>query len=170
MIKISVQDGPRELRAVVLALSRAPAEIRKAVNTDLRTTMNPAWRSEIPQHLTGSGLMEGRILNAGVRIAGGNPPQLIAANSRRTIGHGGGLVPSDDWQGWEYGASRDDTTEMTNNKGTTYTRHTKRHLPARRRNGRVLGPSVAAILPRVCAYWAQTVVRVFMDALEGKTN
>lgn len=170
MFKVSVEDGPRELRAAVLALAKAPAAIRKAISLDMRTTMNPVWRGEVNQHLTGAGLMEGRVLTAGVRLAAGNPPQLVAANSRRKIGHGGGLVPAEDWQGWEYGSSKDTVSEMTSRKGNSYTRHTKRHLPAWKKNGRVLGPTVAEILPRVCAYWAQSVVRVFMDALDGKAN
>ena len=43
-------------------------------------------------------------------------------------------------------------------------------MPTRRRNGRVLGPAVQAILPRVAAFWAQSVIRAFMDAAEGKDS
>lgn len=170
MIKVTVEDGPRELRAAVLALSRAPAEIRKAVNTGMRQTMNPVWRSEVSQHLTGAGRMEGRLLTAGARIAGGNPPQLVAASSKRRIGSGGGLVPSTDWPIFEFGSYGTKTSEMVSKRGTKYTRHTRRGLPTFVKTGRVLYPAAASVLPRIAAFWTQTVVRVFMDALDGKAS
>ncbi len=57
---------------------------------------------------------------------------------------------------------------VTNRRGTTYRRHTKRHLPSRRRAGRVVFPAAAHVLPRVAAYWVQSIVKAFMDAAEGK--
>lgn len=172
MLNLSVGDAPAELRAAVLAMKRADAEIRRDISARMRSTMNPVWRSEIPQHLRGSGRLEGVALTTGARIAAGNPPQLVTASSRRRYGSGGGIIPDRHWAGYEYGSSRDDTTtyRREHHSGTVHqvTRHTKRHLPGRIRRGRVIGPAVAAILPRIASYWTQSIVRAFMDAADRK--
>lgn len=168
MLNVNVGDAPAELRAAVLAMSRADSEVRRDVSGRLRSTMNPVWRGLLAGNLTGAGPMEGRMLLAGSRIAAGNPPQLVTASSRRRVGSGGGLVPDQDWHGWEYGANGDKTSTVTSRKGTRYKRHTTRHLPPRTPNGRVIGPTVARILPRIASFWTQTVVRAFLDAADRK--
>ncbi len=162
MLSVAVGDAPAELRAAVLAMKRADATIRRDVATRMRSTMNPVWRSEVTKGATG---MAGAVLPAGARIAGGNPPQLITASSRRAI-RGTRIVPDRNWAGYEYGA-HDSARTVTSSKGTRYRRHVMRHLPTRGK-GRVIDPAVARILPRIAAYWAQSVVRAFMDAAEGK--
>lgn len=171
MLNVNVQDGPRELRAAVLAMRRADSTIRRDVSARLRTTMNPAWRTSIAHHLTG--IPQERILLAGARIAAGNPPQLVTANSKRKTGRGGGLIPSIHWHAFEYGASNHTPRTYTRrNRGGTgdhrVTRNVTAGLPPRNNSGRVIGPAVAAILPRIAAFWAQSVVRAFMDAAEKK--
>ncbi len=168
MLNVAVGNAPAELRAAVAAMKRADSGVRRDVSGRMRETMNPVWRTALASNLTGAGPMEGRILTAGARIAGGNPPQLITASSRRKIGHGGGLIPDRDWPGWEYGANGDKTSTMTSKKGTSYRRHTTRHLPGRRASGHVIGPTVATILPRIASYWTQSVIRAFMDAADGR--
>lgn len=166
MIQVNIADAPAALRAAVLAMKRADRDIRKVISTDMRGVMGPVWKQHVTQHLTGSGRMESRMLTPGVRIAAGNPPALVAASSTRKVGNG--LVPNTNWPGWEYGQSRDSVSEVTNRYGTTYERHTNRHLPSYRKGGRVLGPAAKAVLPRIAAYWVQSVVRAFLDAAEGK--
>lgn len=163
-LNIAVGDAPRELRAAVLAMARADKEVRRDVMDRMRGTMAPEWRANVVQRLTGW-TMEAQMLTPGIRIAGGNPPQLVAAHSRRRVGNG--LIPDRHFAGYEWGASRDDTSDVTRN-GKTFQRHTKNHLPRRRANGRVLGPAVRAILPRIASFWAQSVIRAFMDAAEGR--
>lgn len=162
MLNVDVGDAPAELRAAVLAMKRADATVRRDVAQRMRETMNPAWRSEVTNGATG---MAGRVLAGGARIAGGNPPQLVAASSRRKIGRG--IIPDRHWAGYEYGANHGTTRTVTSAKGTRYRRHVMRHLPARGK-GRVLEPAAARILPRIAAYWVQSVVRAFMDAADGK--
>lgn len=162
MLNVSVGDAPRQLKAAVLAMKRADATVRRDVATRMRQTMNPVWRSEVTKG--GSGLA-GRVLSTGVRIAGGNPAQLVAASSRRTIGHG--LVPDRHWAGYEYGADHRSTRTVTSSKGLRYRRHVMNHLPARGK-GRVLEPAAREVLPRIAAYWTQSIVRAFMDAADGK--
>lgn len=163
MIKLSAGDAPAELRAVVLAMKQADAEVRRDVSARLRETMNPAWRSEVNQHLTGAGRLEGQMLTAGVRITAGNPPVLNAANSKKKVGRGD-LTPAEDWQMYEFGSHGTKTSAMVSKTGKHYPRHTRRGLPQFKKTGRVLYPAVAAILPRVAAFWAQSVIRAFMQA------
>lgn len=162
MIAIDVGQAPAELRAAVLAMKQAGSEIRRGVSARMRGEMNPVWKGEVTQRAAGG--MAARLLSPGARITGGNPPQIIAASSRRAIGRG--LVPDRNWAGYEYGA-HDSARTVKSSKGTRYRRHVMRHLPTRGK-GRVIDPAVARILPRIAAYWAQSVVRAFMDAAEGK--
>lgn len=168
MFRVSVEDAPAELRAAILAMKRADSEVRRDVSARMRETMNPVWKSELSQHLSGAGTMEGRMITPGARIAGGNPGQLVAGASKRKIGSGGGLVPNDRWQNYEYGSNRDKLSDVTSPKGKKFQRHTQRHLPGYVKAGRVIGPTVAELLPRIAAFWTQSVVRAFMDAADKR--
>lgn len=165
MLNVTVGDAPAELRAAVLAMKRADSSVRRDVAARMRETMNPEWRQEVTSRAGGG--MEAAMLTAGVRIAGGNPAQLVAASSRRRVGSGGGLVPDRHWAGYEYGANRNSVSTVTSPRGKSFKRHTKRHLPARGK-GRVLEPAVKNLLPRIASFWAQSVVKAFMDAADGK--
>ncbi len=169
MLNVAAQDSPRELRAAALAMRRADKTVRDQVSSDLRGEMSPAWAAELPRHTTG--LPIERMLLVGARISPGNPPQLVAANSRRKVGRG--LIPTEHWPLAEYGTGQPNaysTYQRRSPKGKQHQvrRRTRRGLPAYRKGGRVIGPAVAAFLPRVCAYWVQSVVRAFLDAAEGK--
>jgi hypothetical protein len=163
-LTLKVGDSPRAMRAAVLAMTRADSEVRRDVAARMRSTMGPVWKTELAQRLTGWS-MEAQMIMPGARIGSGNPAQIVAASSRRKVGNG--LIPDRHWAGYEYGASRDDTSEVTRG-GTSYQRHTKRHLPARRANGRVIGPTVRAVLPRIAAFWTQSVVKAFLTAAEKR--
>lgn len=165
MMTVSVGDAPAALRASVLALKVADREIRSDISKRMRGTMSPVWKSEVTQNLTGAGRMEARMLVPGTRIAAGNPPALVAASGNRKIGRG--LTANRNAAGFEFGAS-DATRRQRSGRGPnkTYTRHVMRHLPARNRKGRVVYPAAAEVLPRVASFWAQSVIRAFMDAVE----
>lgn len=170
MLTVKIQDGPRELRAAVLAMKRADKAVKGEISQQLRATMSPEWETMLAQHLTG--LPQEKMLMAGARIAAGNPPTIVAANSKRRFGRA--LIPAEDWTAWEYGASdkSPSTYDRRNRNGNgthTVTRNIRGGLPAYRRDGRVIGPAVKRFLPRVCAFWVQTVVRAFMDAAEARS-
>lgn len=165
-ISISVGDAPAELRAAVLAMKRADKEIRSEISKSMRSTMSPEWKSEVTQGLTG-GRMEARMLLPGTRIAAGNPPTLIAASSTRKVGNG--LIPNVNAPGYEFGSHGTRVSEVVSSKGKKYKRHTTRHLPAYKKNGRVVYPAASRILPRVASYWVQSIIRAFMDAAETRS-
>lgn len=167
MIRLSAHDAPAELRAVALALRKATKDVRNDATRRMRATMNPVWRSEVPQHLTGSGPLEGKMLTAGTRVHAGNPPTLVAASSSKRVGRGD-LTPNDNWQMMEFGSHGTKRSKMTSRKGKTYFRRTTTGLPTFKKGGRVLYPALANVLPRIAAFYAQSVIRAYMDALDGK--
>lgn len=164
---LTVKNGPRELRAAVLAVRAADKDIRRVISQDMRSTMNPVWRSELATRATRS---RDQLLTAGARIAGGNPPALITASSRRRIGSGGGLIPVEHWPGFEYGTDQARSSTYTRHragyKPHQVTRNVLAGHPPRYRNGRVIGPTARQILPRIASYWVQAVVKTFLDAAE----
>jgi len=162
VLTVTAGEAPAELRAAAIALKHADAEIRRGVSARMRGEMNPVWKAEVTQRAGGG--MAARILTPGARISGGNPPQIIAAASKRTVGRG--LVPDRHWAGYEFGAG-DGVRTVTSARGNRYRRHVMRHLPPRGQ-GRVLEPAAAELLPRIASFWAQSVVKVILDAAEKR--
>lgn len=141
--------------------------VRSRINKATTSTMNPVWKSLVEVNATSH--MDTRVLAKGARIASGNPPTAIAANSTRKIGR---LTPAEDFAGWEFGAERNaySTYERRSPKGTVHTvrRRTQRHLPPRTPKGRVVYPAFAEIAPRMVSLWLQIIVKTVYDAAEGK--
>lgn len=162
----------RELRAAVLAMKLADRDLRRKITARQRETMNPVWQRGIAENVTWN--VQWNVLSAGARIAAGNPPYLVAANSKRPLGRnrtGRRLIPTTDWQGFEYGAPHDRFSRYERQYvGSTSAHHverrTMRHLQPRRRGGHVLGPAVAALGPRMAALTVQSVVKTYMDILD----
>ena len=169
-MRISVRDSD-ELRAVVLAFKVLPRAIRNEINRATRETLNPIWQDEIRSRLVSP--MDARVLGTGVRVKAGNPPSVQAATSTRAIGRTRRLRPADSWYAFEFGAADIETTyQRTSSKGTRHTvkRHTRRQLPARTRDGRVIFPAYHAAVPRMASRWVQGVVRLIHEAAEGKAG
>ena len=167
--RLSFLNAPAEFRAIALSLRQVEAPIRRAVGQDMRATMAPVWRSRLTE---GAARGDGRVgmLTVGARIAAGNPPALVTASSTRPYGQTR-LRPTEHWAGFEYGARGRRVTydrRRAGGKPHKVTRDVLTGHPARRRTGRVIGPAVTDVLPRVGAYWVQSVVRIVMDAAEGK--
>jgi hypothetical protein len=159
--------GSRELQAVVLAVKAARRDVVNDINKATRATLSPVWQQEVASRTRTS--LDRRVLAQGARILAGNPPVLVAANSKRRLT--GGLIPAEAWQAVEFGANRNAVTtySSTSRKGTTYqvTRHTRRQLPPINRKGRVVYQAAKAIGPRAASLWVQLVVRKFAEAMEA---
>jgi len=174
----------RELQAVALAVKTADRTLRRDINAATRDVLNPVWQNLVAQRAAASRL-DGRVFGSGARIKGGNPPELVAASSRRRLR--GGLVPREEWRALEFGRHGDRTTTYTvgdsavgghsrdgrpvrgyRRRAHKVTRHTYRQLPARAPKGRVLYQAAADILPRAAALWAQLVVSKYAAAAERR--
>lgn len=165
MLAVKVGNAPAALRAAVVAMRAADKTIRSDVSQRMRGTMSPVWKANVTANAADG--MAARMLTPGTRIAAGNPPALIAASGNRKVGRG--LTPNRNAAGYEFGAS-DRVTTQSSGRGPnrSYERHAMRHLPPRHRKGRAVFPAAAETLPRVASYWTQSVIRAFMDAVEGK--
>lgn len=166
---IAVRDSDR-LKAVVLVMRGLERPLVREINTRTRDELGPLWKSLVELHAQRHD--DTRILAKGARLKPGNPPQVIAASSRRALR--GGLIPAEQYHVREFGGERDKITTYTRKSpraGThSVTRHTSRQLPPRYRKGRVVWPAFAEFAPRAVALWVQTVVRTVMDEVEKETN
>lgn len=164
--------GVDELRAAAIALKRVDRNLRSDINKATAQQGNQIWRSSVAGKTRRP--LDEQILAKGARVAGGNPPQAVAANSRRAIGRDRRLIPAERWPGYEFGTDNRDAYSRYQRKnrktGGTHQveRRTMRHLPPRYRKGRVLWPAFADSAPRVASLWAQLIVRHVMDAVERK--
>lgn len=162
-VKVS---GIDEAVAASYALRRSDAELRREMTGNIRSVVNPMWQGAVRER--GRRRVDEAVLTKGARVVAGARPSLVAASSSRELA--GGLVPRDDWQAFEFGATSDAETtysRRTRSGGrASVTRHTRRQLPPRYASGRVLYKAVGAIGGRVFSLWAQTAIRTVFEALE----
>lgn len=156
--------GADELRAVVLALKVVDRSIAKDIRA-ATVAMSPDWTAELAGRARSR--RDARILLAGARIAGGNPPAALAGSSTRRLPGGG--RPTELASGQEFGSKSRGvkrTYSTRSPKGTAYrvSRRTHANQPPSRPTGRVVYPAVADIGPRMVALWVQLVVRKIYDA------
>lgn len=165
MAGLSVR-GSDHLRAAVSAVAAARRDIKNDIARATRSTMSPVWQAEVRKRVRDR--EDERVIASGARILAGNPPVAVAAQSRRKLR--GGLVPNQDWQGFEFGANRARTTRYTRRapggKSHQVTRHTARQLPTVRRKGRIAYPALQELAPRLASLWVSIVVRKFNEAWE----
>lgn len=165
--------GSRQLRAAVLAFKAADRDLRRDINTATRDTMNPVWRQQVADRISGSDRFTSRMLDNGVRIAAGNPPAAKAAQSKRGLPPTRRLIPAEHYALGEFGVGdteRTSTYERRSPKGKAHqvTRRTRRGLPRRVPTGRVVYPAFAETAPRMVSLWVQLIVRKYFDALERR--
>lgn len=165
---ISIGDAPRELRAAALAARAASRDVRNQLYRNVRETMKPVWTSGLEAHMSQP---RDVLLVAGAKVQAGNPPSLVTATTKKKVG---GLIANQNWAGFEWGANRAQKHiyERTYKGGKTgrVERAVLAGHPQRRRVGRVISPTVRQILPRIASLWVQTVVRTYMDAIEGQAS
>jgi hypothetical protein len=157
--------GSEALRAAALALRAADRDLRNDINRATRATLGPVWTGELARRSRTR--MDTLVLARGARIAPGNPPVAIAANSGRKLR--GGLIPRESWAGFELGARQDRKTTYTRSTPsgtTTVRRHTTRQLPPVERKGRVVWASLRGVAPRAVSLWVQIIVRKYNEAAE----
>lgn len=167
---IAVGDA-RELQAVVLALKAMNRDLRNAINRATTAELGPLWKSVV--QLNAQRKMDSLVLAKGARVAGGNPPRLLAAQSTRGIGPGKRLVPAAGYAGYEFGALRNTYSqyERKSKSGGKHAvaRRTMRNLRPRNPKGYVVYPALADFAPRLASLWVQLVMRKTYEAFEGKS-
>lgn len=155
-----------ELRAVLVAVRYLERDVKAGIRRQTRSMARPAWQQELAQ--AASTRLEHRVLVATgrVKVSDRNVMLTSASVGRRLSG---GLLPSRDYAGVEFGAGRQITsyTRRSRNGGTHRVRRvTTAQLPARASAGRVVYPAAARFIPRAASLWVQTTVRTIHEAFE----
>lgn len=154
--------GSRELQATVLAIRGAERTVRLDINREARGRISPLWKSEVTGRARTE--LEQRVIGAGVRAtASDRGVTFYAATSRRPLK--GGLIPADQWQGSEYGATtkRLPAVRQRSRSGKPYTRPLLVNVQYRDRSprGRVAMPSASQVGTKLVALWVETTVDAF---------
>lgn len=171
-MRVSVLDD-RQLLAVTYGLRALPRTTRNSINRATTATLGPLWKALVTQHATKR--MDALVLVPGTRVKGGNPPVLLAAQSRRGIGKARRLVPRDNYATFEFGVpdpGRLSVYQRRSKNGGTHkvVRHASTGLRPRNQSGYVVYPALAEFVPRAVSLWVQTFMRGVYDAFEGKTS
>jgi hypothetical protein len=165
-LRISVKNS-RELQGTIAALKTMPAELSKWIRQVTKAEMQPEWKRGLAEHARTR--LDHRVLVDTARMAVSNQNvSLKSASVGRSLS--GGLQPKVDYAAVEFGVDRSAVTtyEATSRKGKRYkvTRHTRRQLPPRIRNGRVVYPTASDLIPRLASLWVQTTVKTFYQVWE----
>lgn len=97
---ISILDS-RELQATLLAMKRAPSEVRSAMTAAARSDVTPKWRQELETRTRPGFERTVMMRGAGANVST-NGIGVRAATSRRALR--GGFIPAEHWPGVEFGA------------------------------------------------------------------
>lgn len=157
---------------MLLAVRRAPKELQRQIRKQTKTIGQPEWQSAMAQEHQLASRVTQLVLVKTARMSVSNQNiRLSSASVGKALS--GGLKPSVSYAGFEFGADQNGRTSYKahSRTGTEYwvrNRHTRRQLPRRNPNGFVFYPAVARMIPRIAALWAQTAVRVLMEAFEAK--
>lgn len=150
--------GSRELQATVLALRQAQSDIRQDINKTARTQLRPIWQGELGARARTS--MERKVILPGARVtASERGVTLYAATSRRPLA--GGMVPSEDWPGVEFGAhTKRVQVRQRSRRGRVYTRPLwiNRQFKGRQKNGMIAFNAASETGTKLVALWVHTVV------------
>lgn len=167
-MRISVFNSA-ELQGVIVAMKGFDREVAKQIRQATKAMIDPEWRKAVSEHA--QTLLESRALaqTARVAISDQNVTLKSAAVGKKLSG---GLLPSANYAGVEFGADRQvkTTYTATSSKGNQYsvTRRTRAQLRPRRKGGYVVFPAAAGIIPRMASLWTQTVVRTFYEIVERR--
>jgi hypothetical protein len=153
----------REFQAILFAIKSTDRDVRAAIRKHTKAISTKEWQQAMREQA--STRLESRVLAATARVAVSDQNiRLSAATVGRPLS--GGLKPSDDYAGVEFGAGpRRTSYQSTSRRGNRYTatRNTRAQLRPRNRKGYVFFPAVVRMVPRIASLWAQTVVRTLME-------
>lgn len=165
-ISVLVSD---ELRTLLSALRTVPKDVQAQIRKFTKADAQPIWQAEVRSRVQTT--VDERLFGktARVRVSNQNV-NLEAARIGKSLSGGG--KPAVIAAAYEFGRNGDPRTTYTttSRKGKRYsvTRHTKRQLPTRNTNGRVVFPSTRASIPRFASLWIQTAARTLYDAFDRK--
>lgn len=165
----------REIRALLLALKQAEPEVRQEINKRSKEVLTAIWKQEIAEQTSLAGARtqraQAKVLANTAKVTVGNKGvTLTAATSGRPLS--GGLNPKTQWQGLEFGATKNvRTVEFTSKLGNNYrqTRNVTAQLDPRKKKGYIFYPAARDSVPRILALWVQTSVRTLHEIVGRKS-
>lgn len=154
----------RELQTLLASLKQVPREVRKNVRQYTKKAAQDIWQAEIKANVRTR--LDQRVLGATARVrVSDQNVTLESARIGRSLQHG--VKPSELSAAVEFGRTDDEKHEYvtTSRNGKRYKvkRRTKRQLPSRNTNGRVVFPASRKSTPRLASLWYQTAVRTLFD-------
>ncbi|WP_309105020.1 hypothetical protein [Microbacterium sp.] len=144
----------RELTALVQVLATVPKEVAKQVRAQSKAVIVPEWKKGLAERAPARIFFD-RLVNPSTVYVSDRGVRLIAGSNAAKA------FPRET----EFGAYREDYKTYTTRRGET-TRRTKRQFWHFQPKGRVVIPTVAAMIPRIAALWVQTSYRTVAELIE----
>ena len=162
---LDVRQSP-ELQAALLAFKLASRELKTTLRTGSRQAINAEW---VPALTSRAGTFQTKVLVKGARAKVGNEGfSLTAATSSKALS--GGLIPSQQWAGAEFGATpkkQTITTRSRKGKAYTMTRTINRQFAARTKQGRVVFDAASTVGTTAVRLWVRAIVDGYTNAAGG---
>lgn len=166
-MRISVFNSA-ELQAVILAMRAFPRSLQTAYRKSLRALGNPQWQAAVMA----------KVGNVRERVVLGQTARVVVSNRTVTLraGHLGRALsgharPSEIYAGTEFGAfPKTETYTTKSRRGKRYrvTADVQDQFRPRNRKGYTVYAAAPDFIRRMASLMAQTVVRTFHEAKEGK--
>jgi hypothetical protein len=151
----------RELQATIYALRQARRDIRLDINKTARNRLKPLWIAELGARARTR--VERRVILTGARVtASDRGLKFVAASSTRPLR--GGLVPSWQWAGYEFGArTQRIQVRQRSRRGRAYVRNLtiNRQFRGRQQDGMIAFDAASKAGTRLVATWVETTVDAF---------
>lgn len=150
---LDVRKSP-ELQAVILLLKTAATPARREMRAGARRALNELWKPTVEQFATTN--QQRQVIARGARAnVGSDSFTMLAATSRRPLS--GGLNPTANWQGAEFGASPKVVAVSWRGKRRNQT--IGKNFGPRAKSGRVAYRAARETAPRIVAAWVNGIVR-----------
>jgi hypothetical protein len=168
MLQVSAYSS-RELLAVLRGLRNLDRDTKKALRANLRPMVTAAWKEALAA-AANTRLEQRALVDTGRTKVSDQNVRLTSATVGRSLS--GGLWPSEEFGGVEFGARPRERNVSSHRGGTRYssTRNTTAQLKAPNRRGHVVYPAAASVIPRVLSMFVQTFIRGIHEALEGRKS
>jgi hypothetical protein len=150
-----------ELQILLSAIRELPKEVAAQNRKHTRAEAEPIWQDEVRGQVVDR--QQTRVLSDTARVAVTDSNVLLRSGG---IGKTHGTPNSVIAKGTEFGADHNFTRTVTNRKGTSFKRHTKRQFNLPRARGYVVYPAALLVIPRLVSLWVQTTVRTIHEQFE----
>lgn len=158
-ISVLVSD---ELQTLLSAARELPKEVNAATRLQTKRHAAPVWEETVRGHTITR--MQVRVLSDTARV--GVTDSNVFLRSGGIGKMSSGIPKSSIAFGVEFGADRNFVRSVTNARGTTFKRHTKRQFQPPRSGGYVVYPAAREAIPRLGSLWFQTAVRTIHETFE----